>query len=202
MGLIYLMRHGESIVNRERRLTCRQFAGDLTERGREQAALAATWLADKGIAVMRASPFDRAQQSAQIIAQQLGLSAQMDDDLREMDCGALEGRTDEDGWTIWRGVFDRWNARDWAATFPDGESYRQAFDRFTRALARVRPDETALLVTHGGITITVVPYVCVNAAALQGERHVENTGFVILEPYGDGRFICRAWNAADHLKTA
>lgn len=200
MSLIYLMRHGESVINRERRLTCRQFAGDLTDLGRQQAALAAAWLADKGITAMRVSPFDRARQSAQIIAERLGLNAQMDDDLREMDCGSLEGRTDEAGWALWRAVYDRWNARDWAATFPDGESYRQAFDRFTRALARVRPDETALFVTHGSVTITVVPYVCVNAAALQGERRLDNTGFVILEPYGDGRFICRAWNAVDHLR--
>ena len=35
--MIYLMRHGESVVNVERRLTCRKYDGDLTDKGRDQA---------------------------------------------------------------------------------------------------------------------------------------------------------------------
>ena len=48
--MIYVMRHGESVVNVQRRLTCRQYDGDLTDNGREQAQKATFWFA----ATMRA----------------------------------------------------------------------------------------------------------------------------------------------------
>ncbi|MBZ0275673.1 MAG: histidine phosphatase family protein [Anaerolineae bacterium] len=195
--LIYLMRHGQSVVNIERRLTCRKPDGDLTDLGREQAAKAGDWLADKGITRLLHSPFHRAEQTAQIVAPKLKLTPVMVDDLREMDCGSLERRTDDDAWGEFMAVFRRWKKGDWEATYPGGESYRQGFERFSRCLNAVT--ETTLLVTHGGISIAVVPYLCVNAAALQGVGDLDNTGLVVLEPYDSGRYICRSWNLIEHL---
>jgi broad specificity phosphatase PhoE len=199
MSLIYLMRHGQSTVNVEQRLTCRKLEGDLTALGREQTERAGEWLLDKGVSRIMHSPFHRAEQTARIVADKLHLPMTVADGLREMDCGNLEWRTDEEGWHEWHAVYERWQQGDWKATFPGGESYRQAYDRFADVLSNVNANATTLLVAHGGISITVVPYLCVNAAALQGERILDNTGFVILEPYGDGRYICRAWNQTDHL---
>jgi probable phosphoglycerate mutase len=199
VNLIYIMRHGESVVNIERRLTCRQPEGNLSPAGREQAANAAVWLADKNIRRIVHSPFHRAQETAYIIGARLKLVPSADDDLREMDCGDLEGRTDPAGWDIWAQVYRRWEAAEWEAAFPGGETFLQAYERLSRALAAVKPDETVLLVGHGGITRVVIPLLCVNAAALQRRDYLANTGMIVLEPYGDGRFICRAWNLAEHL---
>jgi broad specificity phosphatase PhoE len=80
---------------------------------------------------------------------------------------------------------------DWKAAFPDGETFQQAYDRLSGVLQNVRTSETPLLVTHGDITRTVIPFLCVNAV-LQEVHPPDNAGFIILEPYGDGRFICRA----------
>ena len=201
MNLIYVMRHGQSTVNVERRLSCRNFEGDLTPLGREQASKAAQWLSDKNITHILHSPFHRAHQTAQIIGEKLGLSCLMNDDLREMDCGDFESRTDKASWDAFRVIYERWMQGDWKATYPGGESYQQGFDRFNRCLMSLIPNQTTLLVTHGGICTSVIPYLCVNAAALQGKRTLENTGLVILEPYGDGRYICRAWNQTEHLQT-
>jgi broad specificity phosphatase PhoE len=199
MNLIYVMRHGESIVNVERRITCRNLEGDLTDLGREQAGKAARWLSDKGITSIYASPFHRAQQTAQIIGDHLRLIPTSADGLREMDCGDFEGRTDAEAWEEFGLVFRRWLTADRRASYPGGESYQQGYDRYTDLLSQIRADETPLLVTHGGITITVLPYLCVNAAALQGEKHLDNTGFIVLEPYDEGRYICRSWNLVEHL---
>jgi len=196
-GLIYLMRHGESVVNVERRLTCRELAGDLTHLGREQAAKASEWFVDKGIRRILHSPFHRAEQTAQAVANRLSLPLEVADGLREMDCGRFEGRADEVAWEEFMEVAFRWRAGDWEATFPGGESYRQGFERFSRTLHSIR--ETALLVTHGGITATVVPYLCVNAAALQQNNALNNTGIVVLERHDAERYICRSWNLVDHL---
>lgn len=202
MGLIYIMRHGQSTVNVERRLTCHQYDGDLTDLGRTQAAKAGVWLADKGIDKIIHSPFHRTEQTAGIVGEALGLTPTMDVDLCEMNCGDLHGRTDDEAWEFFDSIYARWRKREWEAQYPGGESYRQGYERYLRCLGKIGPDETTLLVTHGGITCTIVPYLCVNAAALQGDLHLDNTGFVVLEHYDAGRYICRSWNFIDHLEAS
>jgi broad specificity phosphatase PhoE len=200
MNLIYVMRHAQSVVNVEHRITGRTFEGDLTQLGKAQAAKASEWLLGKGITQIAHSPFHRTEQTARIVSNKLGLPTNPDADLGEIDCGDLDWHTDEESWAAWRVIYERWKQRDWKASFPGGESYQQCFDRFNRCVMAIEPHETVLLVTHGGITETVIPYLCVNAAALQGRRMLDHTGIIVLEPYGDGRYICRAWNQAEHLK--
>jgi probable phosphoglycerate mutase len=193
------MRHGESVVNVARKLKCREYDGDLTVVGRGQAAKAAAWLLDKGITSIRCSPFRRAEQTAEIIGSVLGLKAIVDNDLCEIHCGDLEGRDDDEAWSLWESIYRRWYGREMTAAFPGGETFYQAHERFSRALSRIAPSETALLVTHGGITCCIVPYLCVNAAALQRVDTLSNTGFVLLEPYDLARYICHAWNLVEHM---
>jgi probable phosphoglycerate mutase len=196
--MIYVMRHGESSVNIARRLTCRDLSGELTEQGREQSARAAAWLDDKRIGAIYTSPFQRAQETAAIIGDALGIAPEVDDDLCEMDCGDLEGRTDEDAWDIWAGVMARWKAVEWDAAFPGGESLRDVQQRLLRALVRTATaPHNVVLVTHGGVSLRVM--LCVNAAALQRVEDLANTGLVLLEPYDAGRFACEAWNLCEHL---
>ncbi|MEP7293146.1 MAG: histidine phosphatase family protein [Chloroflexota bacterium] len=197
--MIYLMRHGESVVNVERRLTCRKRDGDLTTNGRTQGEKAARWFADKGLTQIRYSPFHRAEQTAQIVGAVVGLTPVPDDDLVEMDCGNLEWLTDEAAWKVWTEVYQRWLMYDLDARFPEGESYGEAVARFSRALARVAPQGNTLLVTHGGVTVTTIPPLCVNAAAMQWVEHLVNTGIIVLEHYDAERYSCSAWNLIEHL---
>lgn len=198
MTTIYLMRHGESVVNIEHRLTCRRLEGDLTRLGREQASRAASWLQSKGITHIRASPFHRAQQTAAIIAQALGLKVVTEQGLAEMDCGSLEGRVDDAAWHDWAEVYERWKRHELDAAFPQGESFGDAVARFRETLDRIPDGSTALLVTHGGITRTVVPYVAEISAELLYRGDLANTGIAVLE-YADECYRCSSWNLIDHL---
>jgi probable phosphoglycerate mutase len=121
------------------------------------------------------------------------------DDLREMDCGELEGRTDDAAWEALDRVVRRWLACDFSAGFPGGETYGDAVLRFKRVLAWASAEAAPLLVTHGGIATTVIPLLCVNAAAMQRLDGLDNTGFVILDVYDPGRYVCEAWNLVEHL---
>jgi probable phosphoglycerate mutase len=197
--MIYLMRHGESVVNVERRLTCRKRDGDLTANGRAQSEKAARWFADKAITQIRYSPFHRVEQTAQIVGAVVGVTPVADDDLCEMDCGNLEWRTDEAAWATWTSVYSRWLLFDLEARFPEGESYAEAVARFRRALSNASPEGNTLLVTHGGVTVTTIPPLCVNAAAMQRVEHLVNTGIIILEHYDSDRYSCSAWNLTEHL---
>jgi probable phosphoglycerate mutase len=203
------MRHGQSTINVERRLTCHQYDGDLTPLGREQAMKAGRWLADKHISKILHSPFHRADQTAAIAGEILGIKPKMDADLCEMNCGDLHGRTDDEAWQIFFSIYMRWKQGEWEAQYPGGESYRQGFERYCRCLNGIAPDENVLLVTHGGITCSIIPYLCVNAAALhsvvnaaalQHKDELDHCGFVVLEPYDAGRYICRSWNLVEHLE--
>jgi len=197
--MIYLMRHGESVVNVTRRLTCREYDGDLTDKGRDQASKAANWFVGKRLTQIRYSPFHRAQQTAEIIGAAVTVTPLMNVDLAEMDCGNLEGRSDEAAWAIWTQVYERWCLFDLDSRFPEGESYGEAVTRFKRALRQFPSDDNVLLVTHGGITRSVIPPLCVNAAALQRVDHLDNTGMIVLEHYDSDRYSCSAWNLAEHL---
>lgn len=197
--MIYLMRHGESVVNVEHRLTCRRYDGDLTELGREQARKAARWFAGKNLTQIRYSPFHRAEQTARFVAEAVGLTPIVDEDLCEINCGNLEWRTDDAGWKAWTEVYERWLHFEPDARFPQGESYAEAVTRIKRALARTAPDENTLLVTHGGVTVTVIPPLCVNYAELRWVEHLVNTGIIVLEHYDADRYSCSSWNLVEHL---
>jgi probable phosphoglycerate mutase len=198
---IYIIRHGQSIVNVERRLTCRDLTGDLTTLGYNQAYRAGVWLKDKGVKRMVVSPFERTRQTADLIGKEIGLSYTLDNDLQEIHCGSLEGQSTRDGWGQWLQIYQRWMAAEWDAGYPDGETFQQAYDRLLRCLMTISQDNIpTALVTHGGITRAVLPYLCVNAAALQRVEMMAHGGMVVLSPYDTGRFVCESWNITEHLE--
>ncbi len=192
--MIYVMRHGQSVINVEKRLTCRIYEGDLTDKGRAQSERAAAWFADKGLTQIRSSPFDRTRQTAEIVGTALGLAPVVDDDLREADCGDVENMPFEEALSVWRRIYVRWLLFDAEARFPGGESYAEAIERLARALGKSAPDETVLLITHGDITHTVIPPLCINMAAFPPVTPLDNTGIIVLEHYDADRYSCSAWN--------
>lgn len=89
---IYLVRHGMTAWNLAGRLQGRTDI-PLTERGRAEAACAATALQGRRYAAIYSSPLQRAYESATIIARQLGLSVRIEGDLIERAYGEWEGQT-------------------------------------------------------------------------------------------------------------
>ena len=87
---VHLLRHGE-VFNPDRVLYGRLPGFRLSERGVEQAAQAAAFLAERDIGYVVASPLERAQQTAQPLADQLGLPIEVDERLIEAD-NHLQGK--------------------------------------------------------------------------------------------------------------
>lgn len=149
MGIVYVVQHGE----KERRL------GDpgLTERGREQAALAAECLRDRtlrdgGLRAVYASPLLRARQTAAAVAAVAGLPVQLDARVAE--------RMNWDGSV----PFERF-AEDWARTTEDrdfipavGDSSRAAGERFRDFLVEHGngPGGPIAVACHGGVTVDLL----------------------------------------------
>ena len=103
---LYLMRHGE-VHNPAHILYGRMPGFYLSEAGKQQAHAAGGWLADKPLAAIYASPMERAQQTAGIVADYLpDLSPATDDRIIEVST-PYEGQPIDDlaamGWDLYTG---------------------------------------------------------------------------------------------------
>jgi probable phosphoglycerate mutase len=137
------IRHGQTDWNRDHKL---QGSSDipLNDLGRQQAHESADLLRGKGWQVIVSSPLMRARETAQIIADDLGLElGPAYDALVERDYGELEGWNDED-------IIARYPNRD----YPGAESLASTVSRGTSALARIADDyrdANVMIVCHGTI---------------------------------------------------
>jgi broad specificity phosphatase PhoE len=134
-------RHGENVANLTKTLSYRVFDGDLTDVGRGQARELGERLAaaDAGqVQLLACSPLRRARQTAEIVGRRLGLPVAMElDDLREVNVGDLDGRSDARAWEIYAAVLEAWRAGDTQARFPGGENRDELCSRLRRALTAV-----------------------------------------------------------------
>jgi probable phosphoglycerate mutase len=117
---ILLARHGETDWNRERRWQGRADR-PLNDTGRTQARQLAEVLASREIDAVYASDLLRARETAEIVADRLGLPVGLDPGLREVDVGDWAGRLaseierdDPEGFRRWQEGRQGWRG---------GESY-------------------------------------------------------------------------------
>jgi probable phosphoglycerate mutase len=149
MTLLYLVRHGETDWNFERRI---QGNTDipLNDTGREQARRTGKLLARRSWDAIVASPLSRAFETATIIAEELGLPEPTTlDAIVERDYGAAEGLTDTELNRLYPGD-----------TFvPNRESRESVVARVIPALldlAENHQGQSLLVVSHGGVIRSVL----------------------------------------------
>jgi probable phosphoglycerate mutase len=146
-----LVRHGQTDWNLQRRI---QGSTDipLNDTGRGHARDAAALLADGTHHAIYASPLVRARQTAEIIAESLGLpSPGLSPDMREREFGEAEGMLVADYLAQYG---------SWQAEVPGAESLAVVRDRALDALDAIARDarersapyaESVIVVTHGGV---------------------------------------------------
>jgi len=169
--VLYLVRHGESTWNVERRVQGGQSAPPLTELGRSQARVAAAILSDLLIdraGLLVTSDQIRAVQTAQIIGDATGLRPILTPLLREQSWGALEGLTTTRAMAELTGVDLTDPNLRWAG---GGESTNDVLARVKELLesdvvSDLPADADVILVSHGD-TIRVL------VAHLLGEELVD-----------------------------
>lgn len=148
---VFLVRHGETQWNAERRLQG-QSNSPLTALGEQQARQVGERLKSYGITHIISSDLGRARQTAGIIAELIGCSVQTDCRLRELNMGVLETRilselsTEEEGWrqSLVDGTCE--------GRIPQGESMSDVAGRMRQALDACRElpaGSRPLLVSHG-----------------------------------------------------
>jgi broad specificity phosphatase PhoE len=146
---LLLVRHGETDWNRDGRW---QGHSDthLNDAGREQAARVAEEL--DGVDVAYSSDLARARETADIVARRLGLDVHVDERLRERGFGAWEGKTAPEIELEFRDAHARWLAGEGPGA-EDAEpflDFATRVQRFVEDVLTRHPDETVLIVAHGG----------------------------------------------------
>ncbi len=91
---IYIVRHGQTMWNKEKRL---QGSVDieLNENGKELAIITGQNLADTHIDIIYSSPLKRAHETAKLIRNNRDIEIIVDDHLRELNFGSMEGESYE-----------------------------------------------------------------------------------------------------------
>ncbi|MGE5541298.1 MAG: class I tRNA ligase family protein [Bacillota bacterium] len=158
----FLMRHGEAENNTRDTLDASNSKKwPLTATGRAQVEKGAAQLKDTDITAIYASPFERTKETAEIVADTLGIDRSriiFDDQLRELDFGDLDGSSRDE-------FIKRRDAMAYDDKIPGGESYQDAktrFGSFLYRLEREHANENILVVSHG-IMLETLPAVAVGA---------------------------------------
>ncbi|MBT2449927.1 bifunctional RNase H/acid phosphatase [Streptomyces sp. ISL-43] len=149
-----LLRHGETALTPQKR-----FSGsggsdpELSPAGRRQAAAVAESLAARGtIQTVISSPLLRCRETAQAVADRLGLTVTVEEGLREVDFGAWEGMTFGEVRERYPEDLQAWLGSSKAAPTGGGES-------FVSATRRVSATRDRLLAAHAGRTVLLVSHV-------------------------------------------
>jgi broad specificity phosphatase PhoE/ribonuclease HI len=196
-----LLRHGETPLSVERR-----FAGigeiPLTDTGLAQAHAAGKALAGRDIDVIVTSPLKRTRQTAQEVADVLGVPVHTEDGFRETDFGDWEGYTFAEVRERWPAELDSWLA-DQSVAPPHGESFAATARRVRTArdklLVRFRR-QTVLIVSH------VTPIKMLVREALDAppsalyRMHLDVAALSEIAWYADGPAVLRGLNDTHYLR--
>jgi isoleucyl-tRNA synthetase len=147
----FMMRHGESEKNTRDLCSSNPDAPlPLTEKGRSDAKQTALGLVDSRITKIIASPFVRTRETAEIVADILGISKEeivYDPSIGELHYGDFDGKS--------KSEYHAWHKESnagFSTQIPGGESIKEARNRVGQALYRIDKqysNENILIVTHG-----------------------------------------------------
>ncbi|MER5638490.1 bifunctional RNase H/acid phosphatase [Kitasatospora sp. NPDC002227] len=200
-----LLRHGETPLTPEKR-----FSGsggsdpELSEKGRWQAARAAEAFAARGsIQAVVSSPMRRTRQTAEAVAQRLGLDVRTEEGLRELDFGDWEGLTFAE-------VQDR-HPEDLAAWLSSAKAKPTgSTESFTTLTHRVGVARDKLLARYSGKTVLVVSHVSPIKTLVRlalgappdslYRMELSAASICAVQYYADGNASLRLMNDTSHLR--
>lgn len=173
----------------------------LSDLGRRQSEALAARLREAPISLVVTSPRARAQETAAA----LGRPAHVDERLRELDFGELEGRRFEEIEREQPDLYRRWMTEPTRVRFPGGEGFAEVRSRTAAAVSELvgsSPGDGAIaVVTHAG----VVRAALADALGLPSERIFRlDVGYcrVTVVDWFDGTPVVRMVNGGETLPDA
>jgi probable phosphoglycerate mutase len=157
---LYLVRHGETDWNREKRFQSRTDV-PLNELGLAQAQAVRDEFRRRGVhfTAARCSPLGRAVETARIILDGSGLVAQVEETFIEIDFSGFEGRLEAELREEYGEAFTAWRASEYTTVSPaGGESIITGADRVRDALLELTGEARSgnvLVVAHQAVNMAM-----------------------------------------------
>ncbi|MFF1557101.1 bifunctional RNase H/acid phosphatase [Streptomyces sp. NPDC058279] len=200
-----LLRHGETALTPQKR-----FSGsggsdpELSPVGRRQAAAVAGALAARGtVEAVVSSPLRRCRETAQAVADRLGLPVVVEEGLRETDFGAWEGLTFAEVRERFPDDLQAWLDSPKAAPSGGGESFAAVTRRVSAARDRLLgayAGRTVLLVTHVTPVKTLVRLALGAPPESLFKMELSAASLSAVAYYADGNASVRLVNDTSHLR--
>ena len=155
---LVFVRHAETDASAQGRCYGRLDVG-LSPEGRRRSEELGAALVATPLVVVYSSPSTRALDTAVAVASPQVLSPVVDDRLREIDFGELEGLTYDEIRGRWAALYREWMERPAQVTFPGGERFADLRSRVLSAVAGIRErheGDAAAVVAHGGVVRVVL----------------------------------------------
>lgn len=200
MTRVYLIRHGQTIWNKEMKYQGHTDIA-LSDEGLEQARCVAKRLAKESLAAVYASDLSRAFVTAETIAESHGQTVTALPALREICFGDWEGLTYNGINEKWPDIMHDLYVYPENVIIPGGESFHILKERSSAAMQELvekHPNQTIVVVSHGGTIRTLI------CAALNIHlNHVwnirqDNTAVNIIDYY-EARTMVSLLNDTCHL---
>lgn len=187
----YMLRHGETNLNREDRARGRAEA-PLDALGQTQVEQSADWLKDHPVVAILASPVERARESAEILGRILNVPVAYDERLASFDLGDLAGQPTDS----MKQVFDDAKQNPNEPVGGTGESWGEFTSRIQALLAEVlsaaleaspvNSPPPVLLVTHDSVIRQVAEMLNGDGGWVSG--FTPPGGVAMCEPLPDSSF--------------
>lgn len=195
---VFFIRHGESTANTLHVISNRDDGFPLTENGRRQAMELIPQIQSMGISKILCSTVLRAAETGEILSSALLLPIQMSSALREIDMGELEDQSSDAAWQEHDRIYSEWMGKgNLSAKARGGESLLDVQKRFLPFFQETTSEDgnngNLLLISHGGLLISMLPLVLQNLTPeFCQTHHLSNTGIVAAERKADA-FLCTRW---------
>jgi broad specificity phosphatase PhoE len=156
---LILVRHAETIWNKDRRIQGGSSDIALSEVGIRQAHLLAKFFQGENITAIASSPLQRALDTAKVIAEPHGLQVKEDAGFKELEVGELEGLS----WSNLGTSFTQFLLQKWqgggTGSVKGGESFVQLQQRSWDSVEQLRREcdgDTAIVVSHYFATLSII----------------------------------------------
>ncbi len=203
MTRIVLVRHGQTVWNREARFRGRADV-ELDEFGLQQAQATGRYLAARWpVVATYASPMRRARQTAEPIARAQGLGTHPLEGLMDIDFGELQGISVDEVKQRYPALYQAWLEVPHTVHFPGGEGLDDVRKRVLGGLDEV-------VARHAGQAVALVSHTVVNRVLLCAVLGLGNEHFWrlrqgtcavnVFDVKEDGTFIISLLNDTCHLQ--
>jgi 2,3-bisphosphoglycerate-dependent phosphoglycerate mutase len=200
MTRLILIRHGETVWNREHRMQGHSDS-PLSETGLEQARLLGQRMTSFDFSALYCSDSGRAHHTARIVAAATGHQLKVEPRLRERHFGVFEGLTGPEMQAQHPEAYERFKSRDPEYVVPGGESARAFRNRAFACLmeiAKRHADELVVVVTHG--LVCDIAYREAKGIDLMARRDFDLVNAGINRFRIDGaKWHAEVWGDASHL---